>query len=168
MIEDAIELNYLRLFKITVQFVLFYRKPGVHSFGIWRYLTFKVFISKTADDENLKVELMKINKIFFSKYPLEIEKRKLMEKPTMKQGDPLLSKIRNLDENYTTGTLGGFVTKTDDARKIYAITCNHVFHLKIKLPIQKTPEVAMGLVTACSQQGKTVVILRLLKLWRHS
>lgn len=104
-----------------------FRKPGVHSFGIWRYLTFKVFISKTADDENLKVELMKINKIFFSKYPLEIEKRKLMEKPTMKQGDPLLSKIPNVDENYKTGTLGGFVTKTDDASKIYALTCNHVF-----------------------------------------
>lgn len=104
-----------------------FRKPGVHSFGIWRYLTFKVFISKTADDEYLKVELMKINKIFFSKYPLEIEKRKLMEKPTMKQGDPLLSKIPNVDENYKTGTLGGFVTKTDDASKIYALTCNHVF-----------------------------------------
>lgn len=99
----------------------------MHSFGIWRHLTFKVFISKTADDENLKVELMKINKIFFSKYPLEIEKRKLMEKPTMKQGDRLLSKIPNEDENYKTGTLGGFVTKTDDARKIYALTCNHVF-----------------------------------------
>lgn len=49
-----------------------------------------------------------------------------MEKPTMKQGDPLSSKIRNVDENYKTGTLGGFVTKTDDAKKIYASTCNHV------------------------------------------
>lgn len=107
-----------------------FRKPGVHSFGIWRYLTFKVFISKTADVENLKVELIKINKVFFLKYPLDIEKRKLMEKPTMKQGDRLSSKIPNEEENYTTGTLGGFVTKTGDARKIYALTCNHVFPIE--------------------------------------
>lgn len=25
------------------------------------------------------------------------------------------------------GTLGGFVTETDDERKIYALTCNHIF-----------------------------------------
>lgn len=51
-----------------------------------------------------------------------------MEKPTMKQGDPLISKIPNEDEN--CGTLGGFVTKTDDAKKIYALTCNHIFPSK--------------------------------------
>lgn len=115
-----------------------FRTPCVHSFGIWRNITFKVFVSKTTDEENLKSELIKINKIFFSKYLLEIEKRKLMtmkqgdkptmkqgDKPTMKQGDPLISKIPNEDEN--CGTLGGFVTKTDDARKIFALTCNHVF-----------------------------------------
>lgn len=77
MIEDATELNYLMLFKLTVHFVLFYRKPGVHSFGIWRYLTFKVFISKTADDENLKVELMKINEIFFFKISVRNRKEKI-------------------------------------------------------------------------------------------
>lgn len=50
------------------------------------------------------------------------------DKPTMKQGDPLISKIPNEDEN--CGTLGGFVTKTDDARKIFALTCNHVFSIR--------------------------------------
>lgn len=86
----------------------------------------------------------------------------------MKQGDPLSSKIRNVDENYKTGTLGGFVTKTDDAKKYMHQLAIIFFHLKIKLCIQKTPKVAMGLVTVCSQQGKRVVILHLLKLWRHS
>lgn len=53
-----------------------------------------------------------------------------MEKPTMKQGDHVLSKIPNKDGIYRSGTLGGFVTKTDDTRKIYALTCNHIFPLK--------------------------------------
>lgn len=111
-------------------YIYLFRTPCVHSFGIWRNISFKVFVSKTTDDENLKVELIKINKIFFSKYPLEIEKRKLMEKPTMKQGDHVLSKIPNKHGIYRSGTLGGFVTKTDDTRKIYALTCNHIFPLK--------------------------------------
>uniref|UniRef100_A0A8W8NRA0 Uncharacterized protein n=1 Tax=Magallana gigas TaxID=29159 RepID=A0A8W8NRA0_MAGGI len=31
-----------------------FRTPCVHSFGIWRNITFKVFVSKTTDEENLK------------------------------------------------------------------------------------------------------------------
>lgn len=130
-----------------------FRKPGVHSFGIWRNSTFKVFISKTADDENLKVELIKQNKIFFSKYPIEIEKRKLMKKPTMKQGDPLLSKLPNEDEIYKMGTLGGFVTKADDTRKIYALTCNHVFPFKNQVAYTKDAQ-------GCNEFGNCVFTTR--------
>lgn len=40
---------------------------------------------------------------------------------TLKQGDSIQSK------DAAIGTLGGFVTKTNNDQKIYALTCNHLF-----------------------------------------
>lgn len=65
--------------------------------------------------------------MFFEKYHLEIEERKLIEKRTLRQGDSILPKLPDENGTYNAGTLGGFVTKTDDERKIYALTCNHLF-----------------------------------------
>lgn len=65
--------------------------------------------------------------MFFEKYPLEIEERKLIEKRTLRQGDSILPNLPDENGTYNAGTLGGFVTKTDDDRKIYAFTCNHLF-----------------------------------------
>lgn len=107
-----------------------FQETGVHSFGLWRNSIFKVFVSKKTDQENLKFELMKINEPFFSKYLLDVEKRKIVEKPTMKQGDPLLPPLLNTDGTCDTGTLGGFVTKADNRNDIYALTCNHIFPIR--------------------------------------
>lgn len=107
-----------------------FQKLDVHSFGLWRNSIFKVFVSKKTDEENLKFELMRINEPFFSKYHLNVEKRKIVETPTMKQGDPLLSKLpTNRGECDVEGTLGGFITKTDN-NEIYALTCNHIFPIR--------------------------------------
>lgn len=65
--------------------------------------------------------------MFFEKYPLEIEERKLIEKRSLRQGDSILPNLPDKNGTYNAGTLGGFVTKTDDDRKIYALTCNHLF-----------------------------------------
>lgn len=73
---------------------------------------------------------MEINEPFFSKYLLDVEKRKIVEKPTMKQGDPLLPPLLNTDGTCDTGTLGGFVTKADNRNDIYALTCNHIFPIR--------------------------------------
>lgn len=75
----------------------------------------------------LREELLRINRMFFEKYHLEIEERKLIEKRTLRQGDSILPNLPNENGTYNAGTLGGFVTKTDDERKIYALTCNHLF-----------------------------------------
>lgn len=107
-----------------------FQKLDVHSFGLWRNSIFKVFVSKKTDEENLKFELMRINEPFFSKYLLDVEKKKIVETPTMKQGDPLLSKLpTNHGECDVEGTLGGFITKTDN-NEIYALTCNHIFPIR--------------------------------------
>lgn len=38
-----------------------------------------------------------------------------------------MSNIPDENGTYNAGTLGWFVTKIDDERKIYALTCNHLF-----------------------------------------
>lgn len=70
---------------------------------------------------------MNINKNFFDNFRLEIVKRKYVQKKTLKQGDPILSRIENWSGLYNAGTLGGFVRKNDNKRKIYGLTCNHIF-----------------------------------------
>lgn len=66
---------------------------------------------------------MKINEIFLKEFDLEIVKRKMVVKMNLKTGNRIQPEI---GQQYF-GTLGGFVTKTDDERKIYALTCNHIF-----------------------------------------
>lgn len=70
---------------------------------------------------------MKINKKFFEKFRLEIEKRILMQKQTLMQGDQIMSGLP--PDDYHKGTLGGFVREINNKRKIYALTCNHIFPL---------------------------------------
>lgn len=70
---------------------------------------------------------MDLSPNFFAKYHLEIEKRKMVMKQTLKQGDSILTKTKSDVEKYCEGTLGGFVTKVGDNTKIYALTCNHLF-----------------------------------------
>lgn len=101
--------------------------PFVNSFGIWEKLSFKVFVKKGTDETKIRKKLLKINKNFFDKFHLEIVKGKYVVKRTMKQGDPLLSCKPNDFRLFNKGTLGGFVRKDDNKRKIYALTCNHVF-----------------------------------------
>lgn len=112
----------------VVSFSIFFcRRPDVHSFGIWRNSSFKVLVKKT-DENMLRSELTKKNPTFFETYNLEVEKRKLDNKQTlMMQGDSILAKIRNKDGNFCKGTLGGFVIKSDEEQKKYALTCNHIF-----------------------------------------
>lgn len=70
---------------------------------------------------------MSINQPFFKEYHLEIEKSRLVEKWTMKQGDHILHTPPNEEGKCYAGTLGGFVSKNDNEKMIYALTCNHVF-----------------------------------------
>lgn len=65
--------------------------------------------------------------MFFEKYFLEIEERKLIEKWILRQGDFIL--LNFLDKNgiYNVGIFGGFVIKIDDDRKIYVLICNYLF-----------------------------------------
>lgn len=107
----------------NVKEYLFGRRD-VNSFGIWRNSSFKVFVKKTIDANELKTELKKIHQTFFENYNLEIVKGRLVLLNTLKQGNIIL---RNQDGEKYAGTLGGFVSKTDDEKKIYALTCNHVF-----------------------------------------
>lgn len=100
---------------------------SVNSFGIWDNLSFKVFVKKETDGNRLKKELLNINKNFFDNFPLEIVKRKYVQKKTLKQGDPVMSCIRNESGICIAGTLGGFVRKNDNKRKIYGLTCSHIF-----------------------------------------
>lgn len=104
-----------------------FRNPNVLSFGIWRNATFKVFVTKNTDEKCLNVHLMSINQPFFEKYYLEIEKSRLSEKWTMKQGDHILPTLPDEKGKFYAGTLGGFVSKNDNEKMIYALTCNHVF-----------------------------------------
>lgn len=99
----------------------------VHSFGIWRNSSLKVFVRKNTDEKRVKKELMKINSNFFEKFRLEIEKRTLVQKQTLMQGDQIMSGLP--PGGYHKGTLGGFVREVNNKRKIYALTCNHIFPL---------------------------------------
>lgn len=83
-----------------------------------------MFVKKTTNVKELKHRLKKLNKTFFKTYNLEIVKGRLVALKSLKQGENLLLKD---GENSHAGTLGGFVTKTDDETKIYALTCNHIF-----------------------------------------
>lgn len=99
----------------------------VNSFGIWEDSSFKVFVQKKTDENKMKKELLNINKEFFDNFHPEIVKGKFVQKKTLKQGDQLLSCKQNDSELYNKGTLGGFVRTNDNKRKIYALTCNHLF-----------------------------------------
>lgn len=104
-----------------------FRSLDVGSFGLWRNSSFKVFVKKATDEQRLKDDLMNLSPTFFEKYHLKIEKRKMVMKQTLKQGDSVLAKTQRDDGKYCEGTLGGFVTKIGDNTKIYALTCNHLF-----------------------------------------
>lgn len=99
-------------------------RPDVNSFGIWRNSSFKVFVNKTTDVKELEHKVKKLHPNFFEKYNLKIVKGEFVVTKSFTQGDPLQRNENN--KNYA-GTLGGFVTKTNDDRKIYALTCNHIF-----------------------------------------
>lgn len=109
---------------MIMQFTLVYRRHDVNSFGIWRNSSFKVFVKKTIDANELEYELKKLHPKFFENYNLDIVKGRLVALDTLKQGNII---FRNQDGIKYAGTLGGFVSKTDDEKKIYALTCNHVF-----------------------------------------
>lgn len=127
-IYEVFKKKFLSSPNINVQSLYTYcRMPDVLSFGIWRNATFKVFVTKDTDEKYLMEHLMKINQSFFEKYHLEIEKSRLVEKWTMKQGDGVLHTLPDKDRNFYEGTLGGFVSKNENEKMIYALTCNHVF-----------------------------------------
>lgn len=77
----------------------------------------------------MKQELMKINKTFFEKIQLKIEETKLVQKRTLLQGDPIMTN----QTNRRSATLGGFVREINNKRKIYALTCHHMFPRKTQL-----------------------------------
>lgn len=102
--------------------------PDINAFGIWRNSrnsTFKVFVKKATETEELKNELMRRDRYFFDEYPLDIEIGKLIEKPSLEQGDPIFSD--NGCGKPPAGTLGGFVSNVKDEGKKYALTCSHIF-----------------------------------------
>lgn len=102
-----------------------YRRLDVNAFGIWSNSSFKIFVNKTTDVRELKSELKKKYRRFFDNYPLDIETGKFIEHPILRQGDPIFA--GNSCKQPPTGTIGGFVTKVDEERKKYALTCNHIF-----------------------------------------
>lgn len=59
-------------------------RSGVQSFGIWGCSTFKIFVNKATDDNILESELIVLDQNFFEKYHLEIERRTIVEKQTMR------------------------------------------------------------------------------------
>lgn len=124
-----------------LQFKFVYRRPDVNSFGIWGNSSFKVFVKKTIDIKELGHALKNLHQLFFEKYNLEIVKGRLVALETLKQGDFLL---RKEDGKSFSGTLGGFVTKRDDERKIYALTCNHVFPKENILAYTENPDEDIG------------------------
>lgn len=66
-----------------------------------------------TDVKELKDELIMLNKNFFQQYHLEIEKKK--------------TEMQNLmREDNVTGALTGFVTKSNNYQKMYAMTCYHL------------------------------------------
>lgn len=96
-------------------------RSDVNSFGLWSNSSFRVFVKKATNLKELKDELIMLNKTFFQKYQLEIEIKKWREMPVMLQGDSIKS------ADGAAGTLGGFVTKTNDDQMIFALSCNHLF-----------------------------------------
>lgn len=91
-----------------------------------------------------------LNKDFFQKYQLDVEMKNWAEMQTMKKGDNVQSKDEATGMNIkrgseiptmmqgnsihskdgVAGTLGGFVTKTNNDQKVYALTCSHLFPVK--------------------------------------
>lgn len=59
-------------------------RSDVQSFGIWGCSTFKIFVNKATDDTILESKLIVLDQNFFEKYHLEIEKRTMVEKQTMR------------------------------------------------------------------------------------
>lgn len=112
------------IYSINITFHLIYRSSDVNSFGIWNNSSVKVFVKKTTNVKELKHRIKKLNKTFFKTYNLEIVKGRLVALKSLRQGENLLLKD---GETSHAGTLGGFVTKTDNENKIYALTCNHIF-----------------------------------------
>lgn len=121
---------------------ILFRMTDVTSFGIWGDSILKVFVQKNTNDEKFKNELMKVNKIFFENFDLEIVKGKMVEKKNLKIGDLVVPNIQN-DNNGTYGTLGGFVT-TNDESKVYALTCSHVFPKKNQAAYTNYPHEEIG------------------------
>lgn len=60
----------------------------------------KVFVRKATDETKLKDELIYLNKNFFERYRLEIEKSKMVMKQTLMQGESLLTEANYEDHNY--------------------------------------------------------------------
>lgn len=112
------------LFISTQRGFSLYSNPDVNSFGIWKSSIFKVFVNRKANKNMLHKTLVQINNTFFDYYRLEIENKKVVETFTMKQGDC----ISSIEEGtFRSGTLGAFVTKSNESRKKYGLTCGHVF-----------------------------------------
>lgn len=96
-------------------------RSDVNSFGLWNTSGFKVFVQKTTELKELENALIMLNTHFFQKYQLEIEVKRWREIPAMMQGDSIKS------ADGAAGTLGGFVTKTNDDQTLFALSCNHLF-----------------------------------------
>lgn len=126
---------------MSKNFQYYYRRDDVTSFGIWQNYQFKVFVEKTVDKMELRDDLTKLDQDFSMKYRLDIEERTLLKKLTLKQGDGIQQKEGGDD---VKGTLGGFVTRTDQPSKIYGLTCNHIF------PIENLPAYSAN----CSQPNQ--------------
>lgn len=72
-------------------------------------------------------ELTSLNPKFFEEYIIKIETREIVVKLSMRQGDCILPRPPNENGQFQAGTLGGFVTKTNDPQQKYALTCGHIF-----------------------------------------
>ena len=107
-----------------------FSNPEVNSFGMWKGSIFKVFVKSKANRKKMQKTLMQINGNFFDEYRLEIEHENVVEiehenvvetlKGTLKQGNFISSIVGK-------GTLGAFVTKHNEPRKKYGLTCGHIF-----------------------------------------
>lgn len=104
-------------FVFVTSIIILNRRSDVSSFGLWKNLSFKVYVKKTTNVKELKDELIILNKNFFQHYHLEIEKKKT-EMQTLKQEDFIQFK----DGVHVAGTHGGFISKTNKYQKIDAFT----------------------------------------------
>nr|XP_022303508.1 uncharacterized protein LOC111111056 isoform X2 [Crassostrea virginica]XP_022303509.1 uncharacterized protein LOC111111056 isoform X2 [Crassostrea virginica] len=103
------------------------RRADVNAFGTWINSHFKVFTTDKADNQKLHDELTKIDATFFKKYILDIESRKFVKNLSLRQGSHISPEKPNKDGYFVAGTLGGFITQTEEPEKKYALTCNHIF-----------------------------------------